>query len=188
MHSHQCDIDTLIRLSNVQNVLLTTNPTSAHALCYVLEMALREGRKDMIPSFFNSLESPGVKDYNKKQEKSWGTKYNKLRKEWNIPQSDYCFPSFSMYRFSNDQTFIILVIWFDRAYVRTLFISLWIYLCVLFSIQTSLNNAHKISCAWCTFSNGTLVKCNLMNLKCCLCLWSIIFQNFSKDHLRITIP
>ena len=68
-HPHQCDIDTLIRLSNVQNVLLTTNPTSAHALCYVLEMALREGRKDMIPSFFNSLESPGVKDYNKKQEK-----------------------------------------------------------------------------------------------------------------------
>ena len=68
-HPHQCDIDALIRLSNVQNVLLTTNPTSAHALCYVLELALKDGRKDMIPSFFNTLESPGIKVYNQKQKK-----------------------------------------------------------------------------------------------------------------------
>ena len=54
-HPHQCDIDTLVRLSNVQNVLLMTNPTSAHAMCYVLEEALRKGRKDMIPSFFGSM-------------------------------------------------------------------------------------------------------------------------------------
>ena len=68
-HPHLCDIDTLIRLSNVQNALLTTNPTSAYALCYVLELALREGRKDMIPSFFKTLESPGVKVYNEQQKK-----------------------------------------------------------------------------------------------------------------------
>ena len=68
-HPHQCDIDALVRLSNVENVLLTTNPTSAHALCYVLELALRDGRKDIISSFFNTLESPGVKVYNKEQEK-----------------------------------------------------------------------------------------------------------------------
>ena len=66
-HPHLCDIDTLIRLSNVQNVLLATNPTSAHALCYVLELALKGGRKDMIPSFFKTLESPGVKVYNEHQ-------------------------------------------------------------------------------------------------------------------------
>ena len=66
-HPHLCDIETLIRLSNVQNVLLATNPTSAHALCYILELALRGGRKDMIPSFFKTLESPGVKVYNKQQ-------------------------------------------------------------------------------------------------------------------------
>ena len=68
-HPHQCDIDTLVRLSNAQNVLLMTNPTSAHAMCYVLEEALRKGRKDMIPSFFHTLESPGVKVYKERQEK-----------------------------------------------------------------------------------------------------------------------
>ena len=68
-HPHQCDIDALVRLSNVQNVLLMTNPTSAHAVCYVLEEALREGRKDMIPSFFHTLESPGVKVYKERQGK-----------------------------------------------------------------------------------------------------------------------
>ena len=68
-HPHQCDIDALIRLSNVQNVLLTTNPTTAHALCYVLESSLKDGRKDMIPSFFHTLESPGVKVYNQEQKR-----------------------------------------------------------------------------------------------------------------------
>ena len=66
-HPHQADIDALVRLSNVQNVLLITNPASAHALCYVLEMALKDGRKDIIPSFFSTLESPGIKVYNQKQ-------------------------------------------------------------------------------------------------------------------------
>ena len=66
-HPHQCDIDTLLRLSNVHNVLMMTNPTSAHALCYVLVQALKEGRKDMIPSFFHTLESPGVKVYKEEQ-------------------------------------------------------------------------------------------------------------------------
>ena len=68
-HPHNCDIETLVRLSNVGNVLLTTNPSSAHALCYLLELALREGRKDMIPSFFHTLESPGVKVYKERQKK-----------------------------------------------------------------------------------------------------------------------
>lgn len=68
-HPHQCDIEALIRLSNVQNVMLSTNPTSSHALCYVLELALKEGRREMIPSFFHTLESPGVKVYNEGQKK-----------------------------------------------------------------------------------------------------------------------
>ena len=58
-HPHQCDIDTLIRLSNVHNIMLITNPTSAHSICYVLEEALKKHRKDLIPSFskpFNRLE------------------------------------------------------------------------------------------------------------------------------------
>ena len=68
-HPHQADIDALIRLSNVKNVLVVTNPTSAHAACYVMKQALIEGRKDLIPSFFHSLESPGVKVYKENQAK-----------------------------------------------------------------------------------------------------------------------
>ena len=68
-HPHQCDIDALIRLSNVTNVLFATNPTSCHALTLILEHALKEGRKDMIPSFFHTLESPGVRLYKEEQSK-----------------------------------------------------------------------------------------------------------------------
>jgi len=68
-HPHQCDIDALMRLSNVHNVLIMTNPTSAHTACYVMEQALKEGRKDLIPSFFHTLESPGVKVYKENQAK-----------------------------------------------------------------------------------------------------------------------
>ena len=68
-HPHQCDIDALIRLSNVTNVLFATNPTSCHALTLMLEHALKEERKDMIPSFFHTLESPGVRLYKEEQSK-----------------------------------------------------------------------------------------------------------------------
>ena len=68
-HPHQCDIDALIRLSNVTNVLFATNPTSCHALTFVLEHALKQKRKDMIPSFFYTLESPGVSVYKEGQSK-----------------------------------------------------------------------------------------------------------------------
>ena len=68
-HPHQCDIDALIRLSNVTNVLFATNPTSCHALTFILELALKEERKDMIPSFFHTLESPGVRLYKEEQSK-----------------------------------------------------------------------------------------------------------------------
>ena len=68
-HPHQCDINALIRLSNVNNILLATNPTSCYALTFLLERALKEEKKDMIPSFFHSLESPGVKVYKEGQSK-----------------------------------------------------------------------------------------------------------------------
>ena len=68
-HPHQCDIDALIRLSNVTNVLFATNPTSCDALTFVLEHALKEERKDLIPSFFHTLESPGVSVYKEGQSK-----------------------------------------------------------------------------------------------------------------------
>ena len=68
-HPHQCDINALIRLSNVNNILLATNPTSCYALTFILERSLKEEKKHMIPSFFHSLESPGVKVYKEEQSK-----------------------------------------------------------------------------------------------------------------------
>ena len=68
-HPHQCDIDTVVRLANVHNVLMMTNPTSAYALCNILQQSLKEGKKDLIPSFFNTLESPGLNKYKEKQAK-----------------------------------------------------------------------------------------------------------------------
>ena len=68
-HPHQCDIDALIRVCNVTNVLFATNPTSCYALTFILEHALKEGRKDLIPSFFHTLESPCVSVYKEEQSK-----------------------------------------------------------------------------------------------------------------------
>lgn len=75
-HPHQCDIDALIRLSNVTNVLFATNPTSCHALTFILELALKEGRNNMIPSFFHTLESPGVRLYKEEQSKVLWKEHN----------------------------------------------------------------------------------------------------------------
>ena len=72
-HPHQCDIDTVVRLANVHNILMTTNPTSAYALCNILEHALQEGKKDIIPSFFRTLETPGLVNYKKRQTKELTT-------------------------------------------------------------------------------------------------------------------
>lgn len=62
-HPHQADIDSLVRLSNVHNVLIMPNPTSAYATLHTLRIALKEGNDWMIPSFFMTLESPAVKEY-----------------------------------------------------------------------------------------------------------------------------
>jgi len=66
-HPHQADIDSLNRLGNVHNILTAPNPASAHAICFVLKCSLEQGRKDKIPSFFYSLQSPGVKVYKEEQ-------------------------------------------------------------------------------------------------------------------------
>lgn len=66
-HPHQPDIESVIRLCNVHNVPLATNPQTAELLCIALKKALREVRKDLIPSFFMNLESAVVKNYKEKQ-------------------------------------------------------------------------------------------------------------------------
>ena len=66
-HPHTADIDCLNRQALVHNVLCMNNPASAHAGLATLRMALKEGRSDLIPSFFFTLESPSVSEYKVRQ-------------------------------------------------------------------------------------------------------------------------
>jgi len=66
-HPHQADIDSLIRLANVGNILLTTNPATAESMMYLLRCALEKGKVEMFPSFFHTLESPSVPEYKAEQ-------------------------------------------------------------------------------------------------------------------------
>jgi len=66
-HPHQADIESLVRMANVHNILLCPNPTSAISTMHVLKQALVRGKAAMVPSFFETLESPAVDDYRKGQ-------------------------------------------------------------------------------------------------------------------------
>lgn len=67
-HPHQADIDSLIRLANCGNVIVCPNPTSAMSMMHTLKSALETGNRGMIPSFFETLESPAVEEYKFQQE------------------------------------------------------------------------------------------------------------------------
>lgn len=54
------DVEFLNRQAWKQNIMCMNNPASAHAGVYTLRAALKEGRCDLIPSFFFNLESPSV--------------------------------------------------------------------------------------------------------------------------------
>lgn len=69
-HPHQADIDSLVRLANVCNVLLVTNPATAESVMYLLQCALKKGKKAMFPSFFQTLESPAVPEYKAEQKRA----------------------------------------------------------------------------------------------------------------------
>ena len=62
-HPHQADIDSLVRLSNCGNVIVCADPTSA-----TLKGALEGGSHGLIPSFFETVESPVVAEYKAQQE------------------------------------------------------------------------------------------------------------------------
>jgi methylglyoxal synthase len=69
-HPHQADIESLVRLSNVHNIVVATNPTSGVAIMYMLREALNTGKIGMMPSFFTTLESPSVASYKAAQAKA----------------------------------------------------------------------------------------------------------------------
>ena len=68
-HPHTADIDCLNRQANVHNILMMTNPATAFTVLTTLRIALKEGRADLIPSFFQTLESPSVAEYKVRQAK-----------------------------------------------------------------------------------------------------------------------
>mmetsp|Transcript_22516 Transcript_22516/g.45937 ORF Transcript_22516/g.45937 Transcript_22516/m.45937 type:complete len:410 (+) Transcript_22516:304-1533(+) len=69
-HPHRADIDCLLRQALVHNTMMAETPTSALMLLQCLRMALEgEGRPELIPSFFFSLQSPTVEAYKKNQRK-----------------------------------------------------------------------------------------------------------------------
>ena len=67
-HPHRVDIDCLVRQALVYNVMMAMTPTSALMQVSCLRQALMgEGKPEMIPSFFFSLQSPTVEAYKKQQ-------------------------------------------------------------------------------------------------------------------------
>lgn len=69
-HPHQCDIACLLRQALVHNTLCATTPCTALMIMHTLRCALKEqGKPELIPSFFFSLQSPAVAAYKAAQKK-----------------------------------------------------------------------------------------------------------------------
>jgi len=67
-HTHQSDIDCLCRQALVHNTMLANTPTSAYMMMQVFRSALEgDGKPELIPSFFFSLQSPVVAGYRSSQ-------------------------------------------------------------------------------------------------------------------------
>ena len=69
-HPHQCDIECLCRQAIVHNTMIASTPTSAYMMMHTFRCALEnDGRPELIPSFFFSLQSPAVEAYKCEQKK-----------------------------------------------------------------------------------------------------------------------
>jgi len=69
-HPHQADIDCLVRQALVHNTVIATTPTTAMTIMEVFRLALKgEGKAELLPSFFFSLQSPTVEAYKNSQKK-----------------------------------------------------------------------------------------------------------------------
>jgi methylglyoxal synthase len=70
-HAHQVDIECLVRQALVHNTVMATTPTTAMIIMELFKMALiGEGRPEIIPSFFFTLQSPTVQAYKNNQKKA----------------------------------------------------------------------------------------------------------------------
>ncbi len=69
-HPHQSDIDCLVRQALVHNTMLVSTPTTAYMMMQVFRTALEgDGKPELIPSFFFSLQSHAVAAYKAAQKK-----------------------------------------------------------------------------------------------------------------------
>uniref|UniRef100_A0A7S4ENS3 Uncharacterized protein n=1 Tax=Pseudo-nitzschia australis TaxID=44445 RepID=A0A7S4ENS3_9STRA len=69
-HQHQCDVDCLGCQAKVRNTIIVTTPTTALAFVALFRFALKgEGKPELLPSFFFSLQSPTVGAYLESQRK-----------------------------------------------------------------------------------------------------------------------
>ena len=69
-HPHQSDIECLCRQALVHNTMIANTPTSAYMMMHTFRSALEnDGRPELIPSFFFSLQSPAVELYKAEQKK-----------------------------------------------------------------------------------------------------------------------
>jgi len=69
-HPHQADIDSLVRLANVGNIILCSNPSTGCGMMWMLRQALITGNSAMMTSFFETLESPSVAEYKANQKRA----------------------------------------------------------------------------------------------------------------------
>lgn len=69
-HPHQSDIDCLVRQAIVHNTIMAMTPSTAIVMMEVLRSALSgEGKPELIPSFFFTLQSPTVEAYMEAQKR-----------------------------------------------------------------------------------------------------------------------
>ena len=67
-HPHQADIDCLNRQCNVHDIYVANNRSSADAMMTMLRLALQNGNKSSISSFFQTNVSPSVLEYKRRQQ------------------------------------------------------------------------------------------------------------------------
>ena len=83
--TYEPELDSLCQQALVKNLIVTNTPSSALMLANTLRTALKEGRGELIPSFFFSLQHPAAVEFHSdnrgKAEISFEAEFLKLKKE-----------------------------------------------------------------------------------------------------------
>ena len=66
-HPHSGDIEGLLRNTKIYNVMHASNTISATMMMHTLRCGLEQGKPELFPSFFTTLQCPSVARYKKAQ-------------------------------------------------------------------------------------------------------------------------